>query len=73
MSKTKIQVGYGTGQRGTNKKGLYANRSNGKLTLNGGFNGCPTVTYETITDDQWNKAFPNSYKPSWLKDESEPT
>lgn len=70
MSK-KIQVGYGTGLRGSTKKGLYGNKSNGKINMNGGFNGCITMTYTNIDDDKWNKAFPNSFRPSWDKEEKD--
>lgn len=67
MGATKIQVGYGTGQRGTKAKGLYGGRSTGKMTKNGGFNGNPTIDNHRVPDELWYKALPNSYRPSWDK------
>lgn len=67
----KLQVGYGTGMQGSSKTNLYGGRSNGKLLQNGGFGGCIRVNYTNISDDNWEKAFPNSYKPSWAKEDGE--
>ncbi len=53
-----IMVGYGSDRRGGTKKGLYGGRTGGKYLANGGFGGMPRVTYETVTDEQWEAIFP---------------
>lgn len=69
----KIQSGYGgLGGRSSGKKGLYGGRSSGKKLTNGGFNFQPTVTFESISEEDWDRVFPNSYKPKWMtEDDSE--
>ena len=68
----KIQSGYGgLNGRGSGKKGLYGGRSSGKKLTNGGFNFQPTVTFESISEEDWDRVFPNSYKPKWMDEENE--
>lgn len=67
----KLQVGYGTGMQGSTKKGLYGGRSGGRVMYNGGFGNCIRVDFTNINEDKWDKAFPNSYKPSWAKEDGE--
>lgn len=69
----KIQSGYGGLKgRSSGKKGLYGGRSSGKNRLGaGGFGGCPTVDFVKLDKDEWDRIFPDSYKPSWMKEESE--
>jgi hypothetical protein len=69
----KIQSGYGgLGGRDSGKKGLYGGRSSGKNRLGaGGFGGQPTIDFVKLDEDDWNRIFPNSYRPSWMKDDSE--
>lgn len=68
----KIQSGYGgLGGRDSGKKGLYGGRSSGKKLMNGGFNFQPTVTFESINEEDWYKILPNSYKPKWMDEENE--
>ena len=62
MSKGKIVVGQATHQRGSKKKGLYASRASGKVVMNGGFNNAPTVTYESISQEDWDRVFPPKKK-----------
>ena len=68
----KIQSGYGgLNGRSGGKKGLYGSRSSGKKLMNGGFNFQPTVTFESISEEDWDRVFPNSYKPKWMDEENE--
>lgn len=67
----KIQVGYGTGMQGSTKKGLYGGKSTGKVNMNGGFDFQPTVNFTNIDEDKWNRALPNSFKPSWDREDGE--
>lgn len=68
----KIQTGYGgLSGRSEGKKGLYGGRSSGKKLTNGGFNFQPTVTFESISEEEWNRILPDSYKPKWMIDDSE--
>lgn len=53
----KIQVGYGTGRRGSSRRDLYGTRQSGKVMLNGGFNNAPTVDYTSISEERWNNIF----------------
>jgi hypothetical protein len=69
MSATKISIGYGSDQRGKNPKNCYGTRSSGKKVINGGFCGAPTTDFVGISQEQWDTALPNSYKPSWMKNE----
>lgn len=57
-----IQVGYGSDRRGGGKKGLYGGRTGGKYLANGGFGGQPRVTFETISDEDWDRIFPKQLK-----------
>ena len=57
MADGKIQVGYGSDQRGSTKKGLYGTRSSEKNMMNGGFNFAPTVTFTNISADTWYNIF----------------
>jgi hypothetical protein len=66
----KIQVGYGTGLQGSSKTNLYGGKQSGKVKMNGGFNGCINVNFVSIDEDKWDAAFPNSYKPSWMKEDN---
>lgn len=67
MSK-KIQVGYGSGKPLSQKTGLYGGRSGGKLTRNGGFNGLPTVTFTSISEDKWVEIFGVDSMPKWKRE-----
>lgn len=67
MSK-KIQVGYGTGTRGSKKKGMYGSRSSGKVMQNGGFNFQPTVDFTQISDKKWIEMFGTENLPRWKKE-----
>jgi len=69
MSCSKPMSGYGTGKPLGQKNGLKGGQTGGKLLLNGGFGGQPTVTFSDIDQDKWDRAFPNSFKPSWEKNE----
>jgi hypothetical protein len=62
---SKIQVGY----KGTpkHKPASYGKRRRGKYVENGGFSGQPTVSFTSVDQDSWDKMFPDSYKPSWMK------
>ena len=64
----KIQVGYGSDTRPKLPKNCYGTRGSGKIVMNGGFCGAPTVDYHNVTDDLWYKALPDSYRPSWDKE-----
>lgn len=64
---SKIQVGYGGGNREGRGRGSFPKNSYGpsrrqKIT-NGGFSTpgtkCPTMSYETITQERWDKIFSN--------------
>ena len=57
MSKTKVQVGYGTGGRGSNGKARYGKRRSGKVVYNGGFSNQPTVDFTSITQERWDEIF----------------
>lgn len=54
----KIQVGYGSGSRGSTKKNLYGGRSSGKKLINGGFNGAITLDYTRVKQEDWDRIFP---------------
>jgi len=54
------------GRRGCTEADLLV-----KKLMNGGFNFQPTVTFESISEEDWDRIFPNSYKPSWMKEDSE--
>lgn len=68
MSGKKIQVGYGTGKRGYGKPGMYAGRSTGKRSANGGFNGLPTVDFTNVSDKRWAKIFGTENMPKWKRE-----
>lgn len=64
---SKIQVGYGGGNkegfgRGSYPKGTYGPSRRQKIT-NGGFSTpghkCPTVDYTRISEEKWNRIFKN--------------
>lgn len=60
----------GLGGRRKNPKNCYGTRSTGKVMMNGGFNHAPTVDYAGL-GDKFDKAFPNAYKPSWMREEED--
>jgi hypothetical protein len=64
----KIMVGYGSDTRGSKKKGLYGSRSSGKLMMNGGFNGMPTIDFTNISEDRWIKMFGTENLPKWKRE-----
>jgi hypothetical protein len=68
MSATKIQIGYGSDQRGSKKKGLYGKKSSGKYMANGGFSGEPVSDFHSISDEVWVKIFGTNGMPSWKKE-----
>lgn len=69
MSATKIQVGYASDRRESKAKRCYGKKSSGKVLLNGGFSFEPTVSYENIDQDVWDRIFPNGYKGPHIRDE----
>lgn len=52
-----VQVGYGSDQRKSGTKYSYAGRRGGKNVANGGFSNQPTVSYENISQEQWDSIF----------------
>ena len=61
-------VGYNSNKPIKGKKGMYGGRSTGKYDYGcGGFNGLPTVSFEKITDEQWNSIF--GEKTKWYEKE----
>jgi hypothetical protein len=68
MSKTKIQIGYGSDKPLSQKKGLYGTRSSGKLMLNGGFNGAPTEDFHNIPNQRFIEIFGTENLPKWKKE-----
>ena len=69
MSATKIQIGYGSDKRSPNPKGCYGKKSSGKVKMNGGFSGEAVSDFHKISEEDWDRCFPNSFKPSWMKNE----
>jgi len=64
----KIQSGFGSGKPLSQKKGLYGKRSSGKICYNGGFSFEPTMSYESVSDEQWEQAFGSAGKPWYERD-----
>jgi hypothetical protein len=66
MSNGKIVVGPATHQVESKKKGLYAGKRSGRVVQNGGFGNNPTVTFTSISQEEFDRVFPNSFKPKWM-------
>jgi len=66
MSATKIQVGYGSDQRKGGNPKRYANRNQGKVVTNGGFNNGIVEDFHNIPQEEWDRMFPNGFRPSWM-------
>lgn len=64
---SKIQIGYGGGNREGRGRGKYPKNTYGpsrrQNITNGGFstpgNKCPTVDYTGVTQEKWDKIFGN--------------
>lgn len=59
------------GRKDSSIKGLYGKKRGGKVNHNGGFSKEPRSGMSDIDPDEFDRVFPNSFKPSWMKNAKE--